>query len=61
MPLVSQEVSNYIGGVSQQPNILRYPNQLEEQVNGLSNEVRGVEKRPPSVIVNKLEGSNKGN
>ena len=61
MPLVSQEVSNYIGGVSQQPNILRYPNQLEEQVNGLSNEVRGVEKRPPSVIVNKLEGSQKTN
>lgn len=49
MPLYSQTVKNLISGVSQQPPVLRYPEQLEEQINGLSSEVGGLQKRPPTV------------
>lgn len=47
MALVSQSVKNLKGGVSQQPDILRYPEQGAEQVNGWSSETEGLQKRPP--------------
>lgn len=55
MSLISQDILSFKGGVSQQPPIIRYPDQLEEQINGFSSEVYGLQKRPPSVRVGKLK------
>lgn len=51
MPLYSQDIKNLVAGISQQPAILRHPEQLEEQINGLSTEASGLQKRPPSLHV----------
>ena len=54
MALVSQSIKNLKGGVSQQPDILRYPEQGEAQINGWSSDTDGIQKRPPAVFVKKL-------
>ncbi|UCR90940.1 putative tail tubular protein B [Ralstonia phage RpY2] len=54
MPLVTQTIKNLKGGISQQPDILRFPDQGEAQINGFSSEVEGLQKRPPSVHVKRL-------
>lgn len=54
MPLVTQTIKNLKGGISQQPDILRFPDQGEEQVNAFSSEVEGLQKRPPSVHIKLL-------
>lgn len=60
MPLVTQTIKNLKGGISQQPDILRFPDQGAEQVNGFSSEVQGLQKRPPSVHIKRL-GNSVGN
>lgn len=52
--LYSQTIKNIVSGISQQPDILRLPEQLEEQVNGLSTEVGGLQKRPPTLHIANL-------
>lgn len=52
--LYSQTVTNYRGGVSQQPDILRYPDQLKEQINAFPSLVDGLQKRPPTIHVKRL-------
>lgn len=59
--LYSQTIKNLVQGVSQQPSFIRYPEQLEEQVNGFSTEVDGLQKRPPTVFLKKLAALQKGN
>lgn len=54
MPLISQPIKNLKGGISQQPDILRYPNQGQTQINGWSSEAQGLQKRPPTVFVKRL-------
>lgn len=54
MALVQQSVKNLKGGVSQQPDILRFPNQGAAQENGWSSETKGLQKRPPTVFVKRL-------
>lgn len=54
MGLISQSIKNLKGGISQQPEILRYPNQGVQQINGWSSETQGLQKRPPSVFVKNL-------
>lgn len=54
MPLVSQSTESYKGGVSQQPDIIRFADQVEEQINGFSSEVDGLQKRPPTVHIKRL-------
>ncbi len=49
MGLVSQSIKNLKGGISQQPDILRYDDQGAWQCNAYSSEVEGLQKRPPSV------------
>ena len=61
MPLLSRNISNLIGGVSQQPEILRLENQATAQVNGFSNVVEGLKKRPPSNYVAKVTSSSLAN
>lgn len=58
MALVSQSIKNLKGGVSQQPDILRFQDQGAQQVNAFSSEVEGLQKRPPSVNVKRV--TNKG-
>jgi hypothetical protein len=47
MSLIDQPIPNLIGGVSQQPPIARYLNQLGECINGVADPVEGLGKRPP--------------
>lgn len=54
MGLVSQSVKNLKGGISQQPDILRFPNQGAQQVNGWSSETQGLQKRPPTKFVKRF-------
>lgn len=54
MGLISQSVKNLKGGISQQPDILRFPNQGAVQINGWSSETEGLQKRPPSTFVKHL-------
>ena len=51
MSRVSQTVKNMIAGISQQPELLRLPEQLDQQVNGFSTESSGLQKRPPTLYV----------
>lgn len=50
MALISQSVKNLKGGISQQPDILRFPEQGAEQINGWSSETEGLQKRPPFIF-----------
>lgn len=54
MGLISQSVKNLKGGISQQPDILRYPEQGAVQVNGWSSETEGLQRRPPLVFTKHL-------
>ena len=54
MSLVSQAIKNLKGGISQQPDILRFADQGAKQINCFSSEVEGLQKRPPSVNVARL-------
>jgi len=54
MSLVSQSIKNLKGGISQQPDILRFSDQGESQVNAFSSEVEGLQKRPPTVNIKRL-------
>jgi len=55
MPLVSGNIPNFINGVSQQAPSLRLESQGAEQINGLSDVVGGLTKRPPTQQKNKLK------
>lgn len=44
--LYSQTIKNLVAGISQQPQVLRHPEQLNEQINGFSTEAAGLQKRP---------------
>lgn len=55
MGLVSQSTKNLKGGISQQPNILRFSNQGEMQINGWSSETQGLQKRPPTTFIKRLQ------
>lgn len=52
---INQEIRNLIMGISQQPPMTRHAEQLQEQINGLSSEVNGLQKRPPTLFVSDLE------
>ncbi|WEM05627.1 tail tubular protein [Pseudomonas phage vB_PaeM-G11] len=54
MGLVSQSVKNLKGGISQQPDILRFSNQGKVQINGWSSETEGLQKRPPTTFLKRL-------
>jgi hypothetical protein len=57
MPRINSDIANLINGVSQQPATLRLPTQLEAQNNMFSSLVRGLERRPPSQYVAKLNST----
>lgn len=54
MALISSNVPNLVGGVSQQPSPIRRNNQFEEQLNVYGTVVDGLRKRPPAIHIAKL-------
>ncbi len=60
MSLISNNIPNLINGVSQQPPSLRLASQAEEQINGLSDVVTGLRKRPPTEHTNILRKGSPG-
>lgn len=54
MSLINQDIKNFVQGISQQPDTLRNPEQLDVQLNGYSSEANGLLKRPPSVFAANL-------
>ena len=54
MPLITEQISNLINGVSQQPPSLRLASQCATQENGLVTIAEGLKKRPPLEHVAKL-------
>lgn len=50
MSLINQDIKNFVQGISQQPDTLRNPEQLDVQINGYSSEANGLLKRPPTVF-----------
>lgn len=58
MALISQSIKNLKGGISQQPDILRYPEQGALQVNGWSSETEGLQKRTPFIFTKTIGDSN---
>lgn len=57
MSLYNQPIPNLIGGVSQQPPITRFLNQLGESINAVADPVEGLGKRAPLEHVKKLMGA----
>lgn len=55
--LVSQTIPTLKGGISQQPEVLKFPEQGTRQVNGWSSETNGLQKRPPIVFTEVLSES----
>ena len=54
MALISQTIDSLKGGISQQPEVLKLPEQGIEQINGWSSELGGVLKRNPIVLIKNL-------
>lgn len=54
MALVSKSISNLIGGVSQQPDAIRFDNQCDAQDNAYPSVLDGLTKRPPTEHVGNL-------
>ena len=50
----TDRIPSFLGGVSQQPDKLKFTNQLKQQINGYSNPVEGLCKRPPTEYIAKL-------
>lgn len=61
MSVISQSLPNLLNGVSQRAPRLRHSSQAEEQVNALSDPVKGLTKRPPTEHRAKLPSSTLGN
>ena len=51
---ITQQVPNYIFGISEQPDELKVPGQVKDLKNGLPDVTRGLQKRPGSKYVNTL-------
>ena len=57
MPLITNNVPNLTGGVSQQPDSQRLPNQCEAQENAIPLLVGGLIKRPPTNHIGEIKTS----
>ena len=55
MTLISSQVPNLIGGISQQPPSFRRPNQCSESLNNYNDAVTGNRKRPGSLFVKSID------
>ena len=60
MPLITTSVPNLIGGVSQQPDTVRFPNQCDEMINAVPSITDGLSKRPPTEHLKTLQSWDSG-
>ena len=54
MAITQEVIPNFIGGVSQQPDKLKYPNQAKELLNMLPDPTIGLSKRKPTEHIGRL-------
>jgi len=54
MPTVNQRIPNFLGGVSQQPDAIKFPGQLRVCDNAVPDVTFGLMKRPPGEFLKKL-------
>ena len=52
---ITQTIPNYIQGISQQPDELKIPGQVNDALNVLPNITKGLEKRPGSEFLSTLD------
>lgn len=57
---ITQQVPNYIFGISEQPDELKVPGQVRDLKNALPDVTRGLQKRPGSAYVNTLSAESNG-
>ena len=48
MASITQTIPNYVGGISEQPDQLKFPGQVKDVVNAIPDVTRGLYKRPGS-------------
>jgi len=58
MPAINQKIPNFLGGVSQQPDTIKYPGQLRVCDNAVPDVTFGLQKRPPGEFVKTLTNAN---
>ena len=57
MAAVTQRISNYLSGVSKQPDSKKLPGQVRECINGLADPTLGMTKRPGFKFISKLKNT----
>ena len=57
---ITQQIPNYIFGISEQPDELKVPGQVRDLKNALPDVTRGLQKRPGSAYVNTLNAQSNG-
>ena len=60
MAAINQRIPNFLGGVSQQPDTIKFPGQLRVCDNALPDVTFGLTKRPPGEFVKKLDNVTSG-
>ena len=58
MVAINQRIPNFLGGVSQQPDTIKFPGQVRVMDNAVPDVTFGLMKRPPGEYVNKLTNAN---
>ena len=58
MPAINQRIPNFLGGVSQQPDTIKFPGQLRVCDNAVPDVTFGLMKRPPGEFVKTLTNAN---
>ena len=58
MAAINQRIPNFLGGVSQQPDTIKFPGQLRVCDNAVPDVTFGLTKRPPGEFVGKLANAN---
>ena len=58
MPAINQRIPNFLGGVSQQPDTIKFPGQVRVCDNAVPDVTFGLMKRPPGEFVKKLTNAN---
>ena len=58
MAAVNQRIANFLGGVSQQPDSIKYPGQLRVCDNAIPDVTFGLKKRPPGEFMTDLPNAN---
>ena len=58
MATINQRIPNFLGGVSQQPDKIKFPGQLRVCDNAVPDITFGLKKRPPAEFVGTLSNAN---